>query len=202
MNLSDFRVVEAASGFCRVEKPHFSWKLRSDERDTKQIKFELVILKDEKTIARAAGEGECVYILPEGEALAPRTQYEARLTVEDNHGCRAEETLVFETDKLSEPFAAKMIAPKKPLHPSMRSRGNFLRKSPSGRQGCMRRRSDSMSVISAERRLGTAILRPSGRVIPTRLNIRPTTSLPLSKRERTILKCSSAKAGMRARSGL
>ena len=75
MNLSDFRVVEAAGGFCRVEKPHFSWKLRSDERDTKQIKFELTILKDGKTIARAAGEGESVYVLPEGEVLAPRTLY-------------------------------------------------------------------------------------------------------------------------------
>ena len=130
MNLSDFRVVEAAGGFCRVEKPHFSWKLRSDERDTKQIKFELIILKDGKTIARAAGEGESVYVLPEGEALAPRTQYEARLTVEDNHGCRAGETLVFETDKLSEPFAAKMIAPTEAPAPVYALKGKFTAKKP------------------------------------------------------------------------
>ena len=130
MNLSDFRVVEAASGFCRVEKPHFSWKLRSDERDTKQIKFELVILKDGKTIARAAGEGESVYVLPEGEALAPRTQYEARLTVEDNHGCRAGETLIFETDKLSEPFAAKMIAPTEAPAPVYALKGKFTAQKP------------------------------------------------------------------------
>ena len=37
MQLYDLRVVEAAGGFCRTERPHFSWKLRSDKKDTKQL---------------------------------------------------------------------------------------------------------------------------------------------------------------------
>lgn len=89
-------------------------------------------------------------MLAEGEALLPRTRYEVRVTAEDNHGERAEEALVFETDKLFEPFAAKMIAPKQAPAPVYALKGKFAAKSPFGRRGCMRRRSGSMSVISAE----------------------------------------------------
>ena len=101
MQLFDLRVVEAAGGFCRTERPHFSWKLRSEKKDTKQAAFELCVLQDGKKVSSAKGEGECAYILAEGEALLPRTRYEVRVTAEDNHGERAEASLVFETDKLS-----------------------------------------------------------------------------------------------------
>ena len=130
MQLFDLRVVEAAGGFCRTERPHFSWKLRSEKKDTKQAAFELCVLKDGKKVSSAKGEGECAYILAEGEALLPRTRYEVRVTAEDNRGERAEASLVFETDKLSEPFAAKMIAPKQVPAPVYALKGKFTAKKP------------------------------------------------------------------------
>ena len=130
MQLFDLRVVEAAGGFCRTERPHFSWKLRSEKKDTKQAAFELYVLKDGKKVSSAKGEGECAYILAEGEALLPRTRYEVHVTAEDNHGERAEASLVFETDKLSEPFAAKMIAPKAAPAPVYALKGKFTAKKP------------------------------------------------------------------------
>ena len=128
MQLYDLRVVEAAGGFCRTERPLFSWKLRSDKKDTKQVSFELCVLKNGKKVSSARGEGECAYVLAEGEALLPRTRYEVRVAAEDNHGERAEEALVFETDKLSEPFAAKMIAPKQAPAPVYALKGKFTAK--------------------------------------------------------------------------
>ena len=64
-----------------------------------------------------------------GSALAPH-RYEVRVTAEGNHGERAEETLVFETDKLFEPFAAKMIAPKEVPAPVYALKGKFTAKKP------------------------------------------------------------------------
>lgn len=150
MQIYDLRVVEAAGGFCRTGRPHFSWKLRSGKKDTKQVSFELCVFRGGEKVSSARGNGECAYVLAEGEALLPRTRYEVRVTAEDNHGERAEEALVFETDKLFEPFAAKMIAPKQAPAPVYALKGKFAAKSPFGRRGCMRRRSGSMSVISAE----------------------------------------------------
>lgn len=130
MQLYDLRVVEAAGGFCRTGRPHFSWKLRSDKKDTKQVSFELCVFRGGEKVSSARGNGECAYVLAEGEALLPRTRYEVRVTAEDNHGERAEEALVFETDKLSEPFAAKMIAPKQAPAPVYALKAKFTAKKP------------------------------------------------------------------------
>ena len=130
MQLYDLRVVEAAGGFCRTGRPHFSWKLRSGKKDTKQVSFELCVFRGGEKVSSARGEGECAYVLAEGEALLPRTSYEVRVTAEGNHGERAEETLVFETDKLFEPFAAKMIAPKEVPAPVYALKGKFTAKKP------------------------------------------------------------------------
>ena len=130
MQIYDLRVVEAAGGFCRTGRPHFSWKLRSGKKDTKQVSFELCVFRGGEKVSSAGGEGECAYVLAEGEALLPRTRYEVRVTAEDNHGERAEEALVFETDKLSEPFAAKMIAPKQAPAPVYALKAKFTAKKP------------------------------------------------------------------------
>ena len=130
MQLYDLRVVEAAGGFCRTGRPHFSWKLRSGKKDTKQVSFELCVFRGGEKVSSAGGNGECAYVLAEGEALLPRTRYEVRVTAEDNHGERAEEALVFETDKLSEPFAAKMIAPKQAPAPVYALKAKFTAKKP------------------------------------------------------------------------
>ena len=130
MKIYDFRAVEAAGGFCRSEKPRFSWKVQSENKDTVQTKFTLIVLKDGVPVQQAAGESESQYVLPEGEPLAPRTSYEARLTAYDNHGETASSVLFFETDKLSEPFTAKMIAPKEQLAPVYALKGKFTAKKP------------------------------------------------------------------------
>ena len=130
MKIYDFRAVEAAGGFCRAARPHFSWKLKSDERDTVQTKYTLTVLCEGVPVQKASGEGESVYILPEGEELASRTGCEARLTVSDNHGNTDECVLSFETDKLSEPFTAKMIAPKEQIAPVYALKGKFTAKKP------------------------------------------------------------------------
>ena len=130
MKIYDFRAVEAAGGFCRAARPHFSWKLKSDERDTVQTKYALTVLCEGVPVQKASGEGESVYILPEGEELASRTGYEAHLTVSDNHGNTDECVLSFETDKLSEPFTAKMIAPKEQIAPVYALKGKFTAKKP------------------------------------------------------------------------
>lgn len=150
MQIYDLRVVEAAGGFCRTGRPHFSWKLRSDKKDTKQVSFELCVLKNGKKVSSAKGEGECTYVLAEGEALLPRTRYEVRVTAEDNHGEHAEQTLVFETDKLFEPFAAKMIAPKQVPAPVYALRGKFTAIKPVKAARLYATRSGFMSVTSAE----------------------------------------------------
>ena len=81
MKIYDFRAVEAAGGFCRSEKPRFSWKVQSENKDTVQTKFTLTVLKDGVPVQQAEGESESQYVLPEGEPLAPRTSYEARLAL-------------------------------------------------------------------------------------------------------------------------
>ena len=73
MQLYDLRVVEAAGGFCRTGRPHFSWKLRSDKKDTKQVSFELCVFRGGEKVSSARGEGECAYVLAEGEALLTAT---------------------------------------------------------------------------------------------------------------------------------
>ena len=130
MKIFDLRVMEAAGGFCRSERPHFSWKLRSEKKDTKQVAFELCVFRGGEKVSTAKGEGECAYVLAEGKPLAPRTRYEVRVVTVDNHGERAEASLFFETDKLSEPFAAMMIAPKKAPAPVFALKGKFAAKKP------------------------------------------------------------------------
>ena len=99
------------------ENPRFSWKMESDEKDTMQKAYRIVVKeqgKDGKKVVWDTGvkEEETSVLIPyEGEKLAPETIYTVLVSVTDNHDNTAETTGSFETGIFDNAmFTAKMIS--------------------------------------------------------------------------------------------
>lgn len=113
MKIYDFRIEYRKEPVgLSVRQPRFSWKLFSEQKDTVQTAWHLLVTANGRTAWDSARNvsGQSVLIPYMGDDLAEETCYQVKLIVEDNHGETAEcftffETGIFDAGKLS----AKMI---------------------------------------------------------------------------------------------
>lgn len=112
MKLYDLRTEYRVNPMGITERrPRFSWKLGTEEKDTVQQSYHIVI-KDHDSIVweNGAESEESVLIAYAGEALKDETSYDVTVEVTDNHGNTAVGEASFETGIFKpETFHAKMI---------------------------------------------------------------------------------------------
>ncbi len=110
-----------------VKKPRFSWKMESDEKDTVQKSYRVIVTKcisnlgsQPEGLEQSPGEivwdtgmtesDESILLEYEGKELEPECFYRVRIQVEDNHGNTAYAETAFETGILdNHSFRAEMI---------------------------------------------------------------------------------------------
>lgn len=78
-----------------IEKPEFSWKLVSDEKNTRQTAYRIAVGGMWDT-GRVESDSS-VFVRYDGKPLMPKTRYDVCVTVWDNNGERAEINGYFET---------------------------------------------------------------------------------------------------------
>ena len=86
-----------------TKAPRFSWKLESDEKNTLQKSYHILVKDNENTVwdSGIKEEETSVLISYEGEKLVSETLYTVLVSVTDNHGNTSEITGSFETGALS-----------------------------------------------------------------------------------------------------
>ena len=91
--------------------PRFSWKMESEQADTVQKSYRIMVRTGEKTVWDHRKESDISVLIPyAGTSLEPETTYHVTVEVTDNHENMAEETMTFETGIFQpEEFQAKMI---------------------------------------------------------------------------------------------
>lgn len=100
-----------------VEKPRFSWKMESTEKNTKQKSYRIVVAEqvspEEKHVvwnSEILISEQSVLVPYEGTELKPETVYSVFVEVEDNHGNMASAEGTFETGIFdNNQFSAQMI---------------------------------------------------------------------------------------------
>ena len=99
-----------------VKAPRFSWKMESDEKNTLQNSYQIIVKAQEKNAERTVWDSgvkekaTSVLISYEGEKLASETRYTVQIFVTDNHGNTSEIAGSFETGVLDNAeFKAQMI---------------------------------------------------------------------------------------------
>ncbi|HHV10826.1 MAG TPA: family 78 glycoside hydrolase catalytic domain [Clostridiales bacterium] len=92
--------------------PRFSWKLKSSERDTMQISYQIAVTSQGKLVwdTGEMQSEQSIHVEYQGEDFIPATRYEVKVTVKDNHGEEAAAEGWFETGLMSwENFRADWI---------------------------------------------------------------------------------------------
>lgn len=94
-----------------VRNPRFSWKIRAEEKNTRQKSCRITVTGCGKTVWDAEYETEESVLVPyAGEPLVPETLYHVKIEVTDNHENTAAGELSFETGVFSAAdFSANMI---------------------------------------------------------------------------------------------
>ena len=82
-----------------IEKPEFSWKLVSDEENTRQTAYRIIV-GDVWNSGRVESDSS-VFVKYDGGVLKPKTRYDVCVTVWDNNGESAEISGYFETGLMS-----------------------------------------------------------------------------------------------------
>ncbi len=112
MELYDLRTEYRVNPIGITEKhPRFSWKLESEEKDTMQQSYRILVKEGENIVWNIKAESEdSVLIAYAGEALQDETLYKVTVEVTDNHGNMGVGEMHFETGILNpDVFQAKMI---------------------------------------------------------------------------------------------
>ena len=89
------------------KKPLFSWKIASDKNDTFQTAYEINI---DKVWTEKKDTDQSINVEYRGPALTPKTRYNYKVKVWDNHGESAETEGYFVTGYMGEEPKAKWIA--------------------------------------------------------------------------------------------
>lgn len=101
-----------------VNAPRFSWKLCSDQKNTKQQRYALSVTDETGDTVWESGPEESdqsVLLAYQGRPLKACTCYHVSLRIQDNHGQEAESKTSFETGLLQgTSFQAQWIAPRHP----------------------------------------------------------------------------------------
>ena len=113
MILYDFRTEHLTNPIgLSVKNPRFSWKISSTEKNVVQKGYQLRVFCGERMVwdSGQVESSQSVLIPYSGEALEEERHYRVCLSVEDNHGNRAETRAFFDTGIWdTERFTAKMI---------------------------------------------------------------------------------------------
>ena len=112
MKLYDLRTEYRVNPIGLAEKhPRFSWKLESEEKDTVQQSYHILVKDGENIVWDTKAESEdSVFIAYAGEDLQDESLYNVIVEATDNHGNTAAGEMSFETGILEpETFQAKMI---------------------------------------------------------------------------------------------
>ena len=82
------------------QKPRFSWKLKSDQNDTRQIAYRLTVCNGELLWDTGRIDSDqSILIEYMGKAFDPCTTYAWNVTVWDNHGESAKASSEFEKER-------------------------------------------------------------------------------------------------------
>ena len=74
--------------------PRFSWKMESEQADTVQKSYRILVRTGEKTVWDHRKESDTSVLIPyAGTSLEPETTYHVTVEVTDNHENTAEETI-------------------------------------------------------------------------------------------------------------
>lgn len=95
-----------------LESPRFSWKLKSDQKDTVQRSYQIVVKSEAETVwdTGKIESDQSICIPYQGKAFRKGTRYTVQVNVEDNHGDTAVESTWFETGLMGyQNFAASWI---------------------------------------------------------------------------------------------
>jgi alpha-L-rhamnosidase len=86
-----------------VQKPRFSWKLKSEEQNVLQVAFQVIVLKGEEEVWNTGRRESSSSVLIEysGSSLEGLTMYDVHVEVWDNKGNQASVEGTFETGLLS-----------------------------------------------------------------------------------------------------
>ena len=113
MELYDFRAeYQKNPADISVKCPRFSWKMRSEERDVRQLSYRLQVSCGGREMwdSGVTRSDQSVLVPYGGKELLPETVYRVKVTVEDNYNHTEESELVFETGIFDpETFSADMI---------------------------------------------------------------------------------------------
>ena len=95
-----------------IKRPRFSWKMKSEERDTVQKSYHIIVSKAGKTVwdSGTVASSESVLIPYNGENLQSEGVYVVYVEVQDNHGNSAKDEMSFETGIFDgKDFSAEML---------------------------------------------------------------------------------------------
>ncbi|GAA0790791.1 glycoside hydrolase family 78 protein [Faecalicatena orotica] len=87
------------------KEPYFSWVLESNDENVVQVSYQLQVTDEENRLvwdSKRCVSGQSTYVEYEGEELKSRTKYVWTISIQDNHGNRAEASSEFETAFLHE----------------------------------------------------------------------------------------------------
>ncbi len=119
LKIYDLRINSAEASLCTpVSGLTLSWKLSSDNKSVRQTAYRAVIRPTDAPDASPTWDSGLVeagtqIAVPVPVTLASRTDYTLTVTVRDNHGECAENTLAFATAILPHEWQGKWIKPKK-----------------------------------------------------------------------------------------
>ena len=105
MKLTDLKTLNMRDPLGIDEKPYFSWKLVSDENDTVQKSYVVIVKTDTGETVWDSGcieSEQSTFVDYAGTELTSKTKYLWILKVTDNHGNEASESGSFETALLSQ----------------------------------------------------------------------------------------------------
>lgn len=82
------------------QTPYFSWKLESEQENTMQTAYQIVVSASDNTVVWDSGKIESdksTFVVYKGTELTSKVKYNWEVTIWDNHGNIAKETAYFET---------------------------------------------------------------------------------------------------------
>lgn len=121
MRIIDLKVLNSKNPIGIGDRVYFSWKMESDEKDTKQKSYRLKVYKKEagkdNTLVMDSEEvesDELAYIPYKGKELESKSVYLWEVSVKDNHGNEDCKEATFETGLLKESdWKASWVTPAK-----------------------------------------------------------------------------------------
>ncbi|MCR5023187.1 MAG: glycoside hydrolase family 78 protein, partial [Lachnospiraceae bacterium] len=109
------------------QTPYFSWKIKSEQENTMQTAYRIVLSASDNTVIWDSGKVESdksAFVVYKGHELASKAKYTWEVTVWDNHGNVSNGTAFFETAMVNKSEWKSKWVMSKPLSKRKRGFGN------------------------------------------------------------------------------